>query len=217
LALGFANNLNLGDNVHGMDNDGTYLYVVNHSNSPETITKFKISNGDVVNNDVTLIGYGRALQVINNYIYFTADNTNDVRRFHMVTPSTPIYLGNATITNTGEFNLSNTVLTSTRFPVDQHELVPRAYVDTYISSVKAYYDHILDPNGDLKGILDRLSYAEAQLNRVYKALWNVERDVSAIVTPQLGSLAANYDAAEAPNPTLIANPPSAPDSLSGFN
>jgi hypothetical protein len=62
-----------------------------------------------------------------------------------------------------------------------------------------------------------LSYAEAQLNRVYKALWNVERDVSAIVTPQLGSLAANYVAAEAPNPILIANPPTAPASLSGFN
>jgi hypothetical protein len=132
-------------------------------------------------------------------------------------PNTPVYLGNATVNASGNFDLAGTVMKTDRFPSDPHELVPRAYVDTYISSVMSYYDSILEPNNQLTSVLDRVSYLEAQLDRVYKALWDKSRDVSAIVTPHSGSIAANYTAASAPNPDLVDDAPVAPSSLTGFN
>jgi len=125
-------------------------------------------------------------------------------------PLTPLYLGNATVTNTGDFYLAGTVMTTNRFPVSKHELAPRAYVDSYIKSVTDYYDAILDPNGGLTGLLDRVSYLEAQLERVYQVLWSQSRDVSAIVTAHAGAIVADYATAEAPNPALIANHPAEP-------
>ena len=138
-------------------------------------------------------------------------------------PFTPIYLGNAKVDISGNFDLSGTVMYTHRFPADQSELVPRAYVDEYISSVVTYYNNILDPSSgplDASGnkitTLDRLTYVEAQLSRVYKALWNSERNIEAINTPQLGSIAADYTGAGAKNAALIANGPVAPSALNGF-
>jgi len=125
-------------------------------------------------------------------------------------PYTPLYLGNATVTNTGDFYLAGTIMTTNRFPVSKHELVPRAYVDSYIKSVTDYYDGILEPEGALIGLLDRVSALEAQLERVYQVIWSQARDVSAIVTAHAGAIVADYATAEAPNPALIANHPAEP-------
>ena len=124
---------------------------------------------------------------------------------------TPIYLGNATVTGTGDFALGSTIMKTNRYPVDAHELVPRAYVDNYFNKVTTYYDGILDPNSGRLSLLDRVSILEAELQRVYKALWNSDRTVSQIVT---GAGVLTVDAAlaasEAAAATLIAGKPVAP-------
>jgi len=130
---------------------------------------------------------------------------------------TPVYLGKATFTNTGDLSLDKTIATTNRFPKSQHELVPRAYVDSYIKSVTDYYDAILDPNSGLTGLLDRVSYLEAQLERAYQALWGKARDVDSINTVHAGAVRANYADAEAPNPPLISNHPAAPTTIDGFD
>jgi 6-phosphogluconolactonase (cycloisomerase 2 family) len=222
LISGFADNLSFGGDPVGFTNDGTYLYAVNHNTS--TISKIRLSNGSVVDNAFVSIsgGYVRSLYRLNYNIFYGYDTTTSIYVINTAPSFTNIYLGNATVTNTGDFNLANTVLTSTRFPADNHELVPRAYVDNYIASVVSYYNSILDPSNsvDASGnkitVLDRVAYLEAQLERVYQAIWNVNRNVDAIVTPQLGPIVADYVVASNDNADLIANPPVAPASLSGF-
>jgi len=212
-------NINLGGDRLGMYTDNNYIYVLNRS-TPNRISKVQMSNGDIIDIAVATLPAGvsgRSLCVLDDYLYYSGDETSNVYRVQLILPNTPIYLGNALVSTTGDFNLADTVLSTSRFPQGQNELVPRAYVDAYIASIKTYYDHIIDPNGELQGVLDRLSYTEAQLQRVYKALWNVDRNVEAINTPQLGSITANYAVAETPNPVLIANPPQPPASLTGFN
>jgi len=74
----------------------------------------------------------------------------------------------------------------------------------------------VDASGNKITVIDRVAYLEAQLQRVYKALWNVDRNVSQIVTSQLGAISADYVAAGSDDDELIADPPAAPSSLSGF-
>jgi hypothetical protein len=138
-------------------------------------------------------------------------------------PFTPIYLGKATVDVSGDFNLATTVMYTERFPAAQDELVPRAYVDKYVQDVIDYFGRIIDPSGDgldasgnPTDTLGRITYLEAQVERLYKALWDVSRNVEAINTAQLGSIAADYITAGASNAELIANPPQAPVSLNGF-
>jgi hypothetical protein len=199
---------------------GSTLFVVkndiNGSPSSYTIKKITISSGEVTDVFATCPANIVSLYVDGSTLYATLYPGQPIVAFDLPVPSfTPMYLGNASITNRGNFDLANTVMSSTRFPVDEHELVPRAYVDSYISSVMSYYNNILENDGHAD-LLGRVSYLEAQLSRVYKVIWNVDRDVEAIVTPQLGSVTADYDGAEEPNAGLIANPPSAPSSLTGF-
>ena len=178
------------------------------------------------NNGAVISNFNFDPQGSNAYLILWGINTNGdftitslVQQSVTIVPpaNTPVYLGNATVNASGNFDLAGTVMKTDRFPSDPHELVPRAYVDTYISSVMSYYDSILEPNNQLTSVLDRVSYLEAQLDRVYKALWDKSRDVSAIVTPHSGSIAANYTAASAPNPDLVDDAPVAPSSLTGFN
>ena len=141
----------------------------------------------------------------------------------MSVTNTPIYLGKTTVDTEGDFNLAHTVMYTQRFPADQSELVPRAYVDKYIGDVIEYFDNILDADpaavdasGNPTSTIGRVTYLEAQLERVYKALWNVDRNVDQINTAQLGVISANYAAADSTKSQIVSNPPAAPASLSGF-
>ena len=127
----------------------------------------------------------------------------------IVPPATPIYLGKAIVNDLGDFDLANTILSSTRFPANQHELVPRAYVDAYIASTVNYYNNIIFSGGI--NIFDRVSALEAQLERSYQALWAVSREAGSIVTPHSGSLTANYTMSN-----NVASAPDTPVSLTGF-
>jgi len=196
--------------------DGTkYLFACGSNN----VVKIKLSDASISN---VTTGDAFSIYVSGNTLYVPEQSSGTIKKVTIVPPATPIYLGNATVSTTGDFALAGTVLSTTRFPSDSHELAPRAYVDNYVASVVSYYNSILDPNnlfdasGNKVSVLDRMAYLEAQVDRIYKALWNVDRNVSAIVTPQLGSLSANYAAASSDDGTLIANPPVAPSSLTGF-
>jgi len=210
---------NGGDLTAGLTNDGYYLFAIKRvSGSVTHVRKFQLSNGALADdNFLSFNGYVRTLRFVNSYLYIGHDQSNDVFRILISPPLTPLYLGNATVTDTGDFYLANTIMTTNRFPQSKHELAPRAYVDTYIKSVTEYYDAILDPNDGLTGLLDRVSYVEAQLERVYQVLWAQSRDVSAIVTAHSGAVAANYTATESPNSALIANHPVEPTSLTISN
>jgi hypothetical protein len=204
-----------GFQTSGLTNDGTNLFACGSN----TVVKIKLSDASVSN---VTTGDAFCIYVSGNTLYVPDQGANTIKKVSIVPPATQIYLGNAIVNTYGNFDLAGTIMSSSRFPADPHELVPRAYVDNYIASVVSYYNSILEPNNsvDASGnkitVLDRVSYLEAQLERVYKAIWNVERDVSAIVTPQLGSLVADYETASNDNADLIANPPAAPASLSGF-
>jgi len=220
VASEFAEGLeNGGDLTAGLTNDGVCLYAIKRVGGSVThVRKFQLSNGALADdNFLSFNGDVRTLRFVNSYLYIGHDQSNDVFRIFIPPPFTPLYLGNATVTDTGDFFLANTIMTTNRFPQSKHELVPRAYVDSYIKSVTEYYDAILDPNDGLTGLLDRLSYVEAQLERVYQVLWAQSRDVSAIVTAHSGAVAANYTATESPNADLIANPPSEPTVLTISN
>jgi hypothetical protein len=202
--------------------EGTHLYVQHHNNK---IAKITISDGTFISEYATLSESieNIFLDVPSSKIYSAlASSIYATTVVIPPPPSTPIYLGNAIVTSTGDFNLAATIMNSTRFPQGPHELVPRAYVDNYIANVISYYDNILDPNesvnaaGNKLSVLDRLAYLEAQLDRVYRALWNVNRNVSQIVTPQSGPIVPDYVAASSGNDELLAVPRPAPDSLSGF-
>jgi hypothetical protein len=204
---------------YSLTSDGTALYIGNDTASASgVITKIKLADGSYTNLAQTATRSIFGLAVVGTKIYASL-NSNGLFSTDTFIPNTPVYLGNATISTTGDFNLAGTVLSTSRFPSDPHELVPRAYVDNYVGSVVSYFTDILDPNNSSEGtmsVLERISYLEAQLERVYKVLWNVNRDVTAIVTPQLGSVAADYEGASNDNDDLIANPPQAPATLSGF-
>ena len=196
--------------------DGTYLYAADST----TVAKIAISDGTIVNGSFAT-GFSNVFAsfALNSNLYLAEQGTQSVKKISIAPPpipNTPVYLGNATVNASGHFDLAGTIMKTNRFPADPHELVPRAYVDTYISSVMSYYDSILEPNSQVTSLLDRVSYLEAQLDRVYKALWDQSRNVSAIVTPHHGSIAADYTAAEAPNPALIDDAPVAPVTLADF-
>jgi hypothetical protein len=118
--------------------DSSNLYVGNDTATASgVLTKIQLSSGKSVqlpsNTNREMMG----LVVIGTTIY-AGLGAHGLFSTSTFIPNTQLYLGNATVTTTGDFNLAGTVMSSTRFPSDAHELVPRAYVDNYISSVVSY-------------------------------------------------------------------------------
>jgi hypothetical protein len=181
--------------------------------------KLQLSNGNVINQMVlSLDGYIRAVTLLNNSIYLNRDEVRNIYKFPIeVQPQfTPLYLGKAVIGNTGTMDFSNSLPTTNKVPTDPHHLVPKAYVDKYNADIVAYLTKVLDGNG-LNDLLTRISDLEEQVNRSYKALWNVDRTEPVIRTSQNPGLVFNPEAhrrdTTGNNADMIANPPSAPSSL----
>jgi len=135
-------------------------------------------------------------------------------------PLSPLYLGKAMVNSSGNMDLLDSIVKTNKVPTDPHQLVPKAYVDKYNSDILAYLAKVLDGNG-LNDLLTRLSLVEEQLDRSYKAIWNVHRDTPVIRTEQNPSLTISGNVQNTINADMIANPPTAPDSAadlgSGFS
>jgi hypothetical protein len=135
-------------------------------------------------------------------------------------PLTPLYLGKAMVNSSGNMDLLDSIVKTNKVPVDPHQLVPKAYVDKYNSDILAYLAKVLDGNG-LNDLLTRLSLVEEQLDRSYKAIWNLPRNTDVIRTEQNPSLTITGNVQNTINASMIANPPTAPatgtDLGSGFS
>ena len=241
LIAGFTSNLPLGSEPTAVVNDGTYLYAT--ASRINKIIQVSLETGAVVNSNLVngIANWVYDVFYLNGKLYFSCENNNNIYVIDAPSGSgsgsgssgssgsssiyTPIYLGKATVDASGDFNLAHTVMYTQRFPADQSELVPRAYVDQYLSSVVSYFKNILDASSssaafDASGnpitTIGRITYLEAQLEVVYKALWNVHRNASTINTPQLGSIPADYNRACSGNSQLVANSPTPPSTLTGF-
>ena len=174
------------DYRRNMITDGNVIYIAQGSN----ILYLKAS--DVADNDVIqLTGTITMLFIDTTHIYYTngdvdSNNKSIIYKRPLIVftpPLTPLYLGNAKINSTGDVEFQNSILTTLRYPEDQHELVPRAYVDKYIQNVVSFYNGILDisGNGVNLGLIERITNLEDQLERVYQAWWQKPRDEPTIV------------------------------------
>jgi len=215
-----------GSDVKNVVATSDYIFaLLPNGEGPNKICKISINTGEILNNnlypEIVLNSEGR-LNLYNNKLYVSDFGDNKIYRVDIIAPSpplTPFYLGKSKINSLGNFELNNVIITNSRFPVGETELVPRAYVDSYIESVTSYYNNIIDSDG-LVSVLDRLGVLEAQVQRVHKSLWNVDRDVENInsrINGTLVSLSVEYDTNNATNTTLTANPPQPPTSIDGLN
>jgi hypothetical protein len=216
LVSGFTSGLPLGAEPTSLTNDGYYLYAGNKTTS--SVIKVDINTGVLVSDSFVSL-YTLSLHYFDSKLYMMPGNStiHTIGIAPPVPPITPIYLGNSIINNTGNFNFGDTILSSTRYPQNNNELVPRAYVDTYVSSVVEYYNGILEPNANHTSALDRITYLEAQLERVYQVLWGVSKNIASITAVHTGPLAANYVSAGSGNADLMDGEPTAPASLPSFN
>jgi len=121
---------------------------------------------------------------------------------------TPIYLGKALVDNSGNVALGPAVATTGLWPAIDHQLVPKEYVDSYVADVKAHYDAILlDRTTELAETQTLVKALESQLNRLYKVLFDKNRDEEFITTPNTGSVGATYATITIPTTDIAAAVP----------
>lgn len=127
--------------------------------------------------------------------------------------ATPMYLGPMLVSQTA-INFTASTLINAKAPSASTHLVPKAYVDKYISDTSHYFqDLIAKTNG--RDMMDRISSLELQLERLYQALFKISRDAAVIVTSDgnggLANLTYNFASdVQAPTDLAITVPPSAP-------
>jgi len=118
----------------------------------------------------------------------------------------PIYLGKAKVDNEGNLVFGYAVATTATWPVTDNYLVPAAYVKGYINKVKSHYDAILEERtSELVDTRTRVNALEAQLNRLYVVLFNLNRNEPIITTPHSGNVVADYDLATIDNSDITAS------------
>ena len=213
---------------YNLGSDGTSLYAVENNDSKVNVAKINVIGKNI---EKSLTGethspYGD-IYVYNKTLYIAQEGRDGVTpasgqeagviyKIDITIQFTPLYLGKASISESGTMDFSNSLPTTNKVPTDAHQLVPKAYVDKYNADIVAYLTKVLDGNG-LNDLLTRISDLEEQVNRSYKALWNVDRTEPVIRTAQNPGLVFNPEAhrrdTTGNNADMIANPPSAPSSL----
>ncbi len=107
-----------------------------------------------------------------NHIYGTATFSS----IHI----TPMYIGPVQVAG-NQIDFSATKLLNAKAPTADAELVPKKYVDTYIQNTASYFQNLIDSVNNTDDLSDRIKALELQINRIYQALYHVDRDTSAIV------------------------------------
>ena len=194
--------------------DGTYLYAV--KGSEDSVAKINVATATIEASFTSgqPIVYGD-IYVYNKCVYIAQQNKNAIYKIDIPVLVSAIYLGKAIVTEEGNMSFGSAILTTDKLPSDPHHLVPKGYVDKYNADILAYLTKVLDGN-NLNDLLTRLSLVEEQLDRSYKAIWNLPRDTPAIRTEQNPNLTINGHLADADNAAMIANVPTPPTNPSAI-
>ena len=182
-----------------------------HSRATLTLNKFVFidkTNGNSINTDDI-----SSLIISQNDDGSIPKGPFDVAASFQTARATPLYLGPMLVSQTA-INFSASTLINAKAPSASTHLVPKAYVDKYISDTSHYFqDLIAKTNG--RDMMDRISSLELQLERLYQALFKINRDAAVIVTSDgnggLANLTYNFASdVQAPTDLAITVPPSAP-------
>ena len=129
---------------------------------------------------------------------------------------TPIYMGKAQVDTSGDLNFGLAVAKTVMWPADDHHLVARKFVMDGLEDLRQKVNDFIATTDDGKAQhLDRTSALEAQLERLYQALYQLPRDTESIVTAQAGALGATFEPAVVAEADPI-SPLDLPPVASGF-
>lgn len=203
-----------GGGQYNIASDDTYLYAV--KNGENAVAKLNVTTPAI---EASLTSghaiSGGDIYVFGKKLYIAQQNMNAIYQIDIPVLVSVIYLGKATVTNEGNMSFGSAVLTTNKHPSDPHHLVPKGYVDKYNADILAYLVKVLDGN-NLNDLLTRLSLVEEQLDRSYKAIWNLPRDTPIIRTEQNPNLTINGQLQDANNAAMIANVPTPPTNPSSI-